>query len=137
MKQYPFLRTGAIIIILIIVIAAVIKAKVFLAPIALGILFAYLLYPVARFLEKKVRLSRGIADFLTVIFGLGIIVLFFIFLTSQVQNVAKDLPNLQKKAASQTEKIGQQLEKLPGVSFGEGKPLQKLGKKVFSSGGNF
>jgi predicted PurR-regulated permease PerM len=74
----------------------------FLYPIALAGLIAYLLYPVANFLEKRL-LPRFMAIFVSIILGLAILGSIGFFLYNQIENMISDFPLLKIKAAQNLE----------------------------------
>lgn len=71
--------------------------KEILDPMMFGFLFAILLLPVSNFFERKIRLPRSVASFLSII-------LFVLFITgivylvgSQISNLSNDWPQLQQQ----------------------------------------
>lgn len=91
MKQYPVLvRLTIILFFTILVIYSLIEAKHILYPIALSVLFSYLLYPIASFLEYKARFPRIIAVILSVLFLLAVITGAVNLLINQIQKFAQD-----------------------------------------------
>lgn len=91
MKQYPIIvRLTIILFFLILVIYSLIEAKHILYPLALSVLFSYLLYPIASFLEYKARFPRIIAVILSVLFLLAVITGAVNILINQIQKFAQD-----------------------------------------------
>jgi len=74
-----------------------IQARTFLYPIALGILFALLLLPVASRLER-IGLPRIIANLISLILGIGVIYGIMLFLYKQIARLVRDLPNIKENA---------------------------------------
>ncbi len=71
--------------------------KNFLYPIALGILFAYLLYPIASYMEKK-GVHRIPANLIAILTGMIILYSTLFFLYHQLQALFEDMPALQAQA---------------------------------------
>ncbi len=71
--------------------------KNFLYPIALGILFAYLLYPIAKYMENK-GLHRILANLIAILVGMIILYSTLFFLYQQLQSLFNDMPALKAKA---------------------------------------
>ena len=94
-----------------------IVAKQILYPIVLAILFSYLLFPLANFLETKARFPRALSIlvsiliFLGVIFGIGN--LFF----AQIKVFVADFPVLKEQAISNLENLQAFIEKRFGVAI--------------------
>ncbi len=91
MKQYPIIvRFTIILFFLILLIYSLIEAKHILYPLALSILFSYLLYPIASFLEYKARFPRIIAVLVSVSLLLAFITGAVNILINQIQVFAQD-----------------------------------------------
>ena len=69
----------------------------FLSPIALGILFAYLLYPIASFLEKK-GAHRIFANLAAIFVGIFVLYTIIFFLYRELRSLMNDLPTLEMQA---------------------------------------
>ncbi|TVQ83148.1 MAG: AI-2E family transporter [Bacteroidetes bacterium] len=78
---------------IILFLYGLIAIRNFLYPIAFGFLLAYLLFPIANWLEKK-RVPRILANFITIIGVLGIMISLILLAYSQVAPVAGELPKL-------------------------------------------
>ncbi|MCG8307901.1 MAG: AI-2E family transporter [Cytophagales bacterium] len=91
-----------------------VEFKNFLYPIFLGILFAYLLYPVAKVLENW-SVPRIPSILLSVIFGIVIVYGTFFFIYSQLRFLLKDLPTLEAQAVKNIDIFFSQVES----QFGE------------------
>lgn len=74
-------------------IYGLIAIRNFLYPIAFGLLLAYLLYPIASWLEKK-KLPRILANMIVVIGALGILAGLIIFAYRMISSVTSELPEL-------------------------------------------
>lgn len=100
----------------------------FLYPIFLGILYAYLLYPVAKFFEN-LNIPRIIGILLSVIIGIIIVYGTFFFIYTQLRFLLKDLPSLEATAVKNIDIFFSQL----GAQFGEVSSDQQSGfKKTIS-----
>lgn len=77
----------------ILFIYGLITIRNFLYPMAFGLLFAYLLYPIAGWLEKK-KLPRILANLIVIIGALGILASLILFAYRMVSSVASEMPEL-------------------------------------------
>jgi predicted PurR-regulated permease PerM len=110
----------------------------YLYPITLGGLFAYLLYPVASFLEKQ-KVPRIFANILSILLGIAVVggVVFFIY--KQMGLFLQDLPSLKMTASNNINTIFKHLTSLTGVETPQLKEQFKLfaGNLLSFSGDNF
>lgn len=90
-------------------------AKSFLAPLAVGVLLAMIILPVARWFEKK-GIKRGWAS----LFSGLIIMLFFVLLSGviaiQVNSFVQDWPQMQKKLEPKINQLQQYISDKTGIS---------------------
>ncbi|MCK5703589.1 MAG: AI-2E family transporter, partial [Cyclobacteriaceae bacterium] len=86
-----------------------IEFKNFLYPIFLGILFAYLLYPVAKFFERF-SIPRIPGILLSVFLGIFIVYGTIFFIYTQLKFLLKDLPALETQAVENIDTFFYQLE---------------------------
>ena len=91
-----------------------IEFKNFLYPIFLGILFAYLLYPLAKYFEK-LSIPRIPGILLSVIFGIVIVYGTFFFIYSQLRFLLKDIPTLEAQAEKNIDAFFTQFESQFGL----------------------
>ncbi len=93
-------RVTYILLFTILLIYALREAKHFLYPIALAVLFSYLLYPLVNFFEKPLRIPRAIAILLAI--SISFIVLYFAasFYGAQIKNMISDFPTIKKQAVA-------------------------------------
>lgn len=91
-----------------------IEFKNFLYPIFLGILFAYLLYPLAKYFEKR-TIPRIPGILLSVIFGIVIVYGTIFFIYSQLRFLLKDIPTLEAQAVKNIDTIFDQLNSQFGL----------------------
>ncbi len=115
-NRYPtiFLLT-AYLLFAMLFIYSVIVAKNFLYPIVLGILFAYLLFPIANFFEK-IGLARILANLLSIVIGMGVLVAVFYLMSKQLRGLLGDFPAIRASAMRNADSITQSIGDLLGVS---------------------
>ena len=85
----------------------IIQGKEVLDPLIFGFLFAILLYPMASFLERKLRLPRAIACLVAIILLLAFVSGVLYLVGSQMSNLASDWPQLKSQ-------VSQSLDDLKG-----------------------
>ncbi|MBW6480962.1 MAG: AI-2E family transporter [Bacteroidales bacterium] len=78
---------------IILFLYGLIAVRNFLYPIAFGFLLAYLLFPIANWLEKK-RIPRILANFITIIAVLSVMASIVLLAYSQVAPIAGEFPRL-------------------------------------------
>ena len=98
---------------IILTLFVLIQAKLFLYPLALAVLFAYLLYPIANFLEKH-RFPRLLAIFVSVIIFLAIVGGAVLLVYKRVIGFMGDFPGFRDKALNNIDILQNQLNLLFG-----------------------
>jgi predicted PurR-regulated permease PerM len=98
---------------IILTLFVLIEAKLFLYPLALAILFAYLLYPITNFLEKH-SFPRLLAVFISVIIFLAIVGGAIILIYKRVLGFIGDFPGFRVKALNNIDILNNQLNLLFG-----------------------
>jgi predicted PurR-regulated permease PerM len=98
---------------IILTLFVLIEAKLFLYPIALAVLFAYLLYPIANFLEKH-RFPRLLAILISVLIFLAIVGAVAVLIYKRVIGFIGDFPGFRDKALQNIDILEKQL----GLLFG-------------------
>ena len=94
----PFYTKLAHICICILAIGFIaIIGKTILAPLIIALLFAMLLVPFAGFLERKLRMPRGLASFVVLIVLIGVISGVMVLLGSQLSEFSQDIPAFEKQ----------------------------------------
>ena len=91
-------------------------ARSFLIPVSLAVLFSMLLWPVARFLEKKGmsrKWSSGICVLILILFMLGLI----LFLVSQAAGFTSQMSNIQQQFSSMLEQAKSFLQSSLGINI--------------------
>ena len=110
----PLLRTALYLLIPILFIYGIIEAKAFLFPLVLALLFAYLLYPIVNFLEKK-GLPRALSILLSILTAIiiigGVMLLFY----SQLNMMFADFDKLKEQAVTNIETLQYNLEDIFGM----------------------
>lgn len=110
----------------------------YLYPITLGGLFAYLLYPIANFLEKH-RIPRILANIISILMGILVVTGVVFFIYKQMGLFIEDLPGLKITASRNINSIFKYLTQLTGVETPQLKEQFKLfaGNLLSFSGNNF
>ncbi len=98
---------------IILTLFVLIEAKLFLYPLALAVLFAYLLYPIANFLEKH-RFPRLAAILISVLIFLAIVGGAVILIYNRVMGFIGDFPGFREKALTNIDILNNQLSLLFG-----------------------
>lgn len=135
LKQSLIIRLSFSLLLLILAFYILVEFKFYLAPLTLGVLFAYLLFPIANFFEKR-GVARIIANLIAIIIGLTIIygVGFFIF--KQFKVFLSDLPALKQHASSNINRMFGVIERSFEIQTGELRiELIKLIQDFFESPG--
>jgi predicted PurR-regulated permease PerM len=127
-KILPFSLITKIVILmlfLLLLYTFLVEFRNFLYPIFLGILFAYLLYPVAKFFEK-LSIPRIPGILLSVFLGIIIVYGTIFFIYTKLRFLLQDLPTLEDQAVRNIDTIIMQLE----AQVGEVSPERRLGLKA-------
>jgi predicted PurR-regulated permease PerM len=106
-------RFSFLLLAIILVFFILIQAKLFLYPLALAVLFAYLLYPIVNFLEKN-RLPRLLAILISVLLFMVIVGGAILFIYKKVIGFIGDFPGFRDKALSNIDILETQLSLLFG-----------------------
>lgn len=99
---------------LILLIYGIIAARDFLYPIALSILFSYLLFPVANFLEKK-KIPRIIAILISLLMAIILIGGATVFIYKRIESLIQDFPALKQQAIKNIDILQNYIEELFGI----------------------
>ncbi|MFN6943504.1 MAG: AI-2E family transporter [Cytophagaceae bacterium] len=103
------------IIFIIVVIYGLVKSQQFLIPLALAVLFTYLLFPIANFLEKR-KIPRIISNLVAILIGLGIVTGSIAFISNQLAILASDMPQVREQAVTNIDKVRNWISASFGVS---------------------
>jgi predicted PurR-regulated permease PerM len=98
----------------------------YLAPLTLGILFAYLLFPLTYFFEKR-GLPRILANIFGILIGISVIYGISFFIYKQFGLFLEDLPSLKERAAANLNSMSTSLENFLGIGTGD---IKKEGNKI-------
>ena len=74
-----------------------INGQTLFVPLAFAILLSILLLPVTNFLEKKASLPKSIANLISIIFALSIIVGLIYFFSQQIATFLNDIPSIREQ----------------------------------------
>ena len=109
--------------------------KNYLAPLTLGVLFAYLLFPLASFFESH-RIPRILSNILSIIIGLSVIYGITFFIYKQFGVFMEDIPALKERASGNIRTIFKSIEDFFGIETGEIKPkVNQFVQDVLSGSG--
>lgn len=92
--------------------------KNYLAPLSLGVLFAYLLFPLANFFESN-RIPRILSNLLSIIIGMSVIYGVGFFIYKQFGVFLEDVPLLRQRASGNIGSIFRSVENHFGIETGE------------------
>ena len=98
---------------IILFIYGIIAAREFLYPIAFGVLLAYLLFPVANFLEMK-GVPRILSIIISILFSLIVVAGAGFFIYDQFTTLFSDFPELKRQAISNIDSYQHSLENVFG-----------------------
>jgi predicted PurR-regulated permease PerM len=114
-KRPLFEKLTYILLFFILLFFVLIQARGFLYPLGLGVFFAYLLYPIAKFFETK-GVPRILANIVTIILGLTAVVGLALFIYSQLKVFIDDFPAMREQAQANLLAFEQFIESKIGVS---------------------
>jgi len=120
-SQYQFpliIRLSFILLFLIMIIYLLVEFKFYLTPLTLGVLFAYLLFPIENFFEKR-KVPRILANIISIIIGLSVIYGIGFFIYKQFGVFLHNLPALKEQAAENINTLIGKLEVSMGIQTGE------------------
>jgi predicted PurR-regulated permease PerM len=115
-QSLKIICTCLIIIVVILLFAVLVVARDFIYPIGLGILLAYLIYPLVKFMEKILP-SRILATLLSILLSIVVIGGFFFFLYQQFSVFLDELPELEKNARANLLALQESLNRYTPLSF--------------------
>lgn len=117
--KFPLIiRLTFILLFLILLLYILVEFKFYLTPLTLGVLFAYLLFPVANFIEKR-KIPRIAANIITIIIGLSLIYGVAFLVYKQLAVFLEDLPALKRHASSNIGKMFKSIEMSLDIETGE------------------
>ncbi len=114
----------------------VIIAKGFLWPLALALLFAYLLYPFANYFEKRLHFPRILSNLTVLIIAIVLLAMFLFFMYKQLAMLVSDFETIKIKAMANMQSVAHSLEESLGIDAAQQKfYLGQVVDKVFESAG--
>lgn len=117
--KFPLIiRLTFILLFLILLFFILVEFKFYLTPLVLGVLFAYLLFPVANFIEHR-KIPRILANIITIVIGLSIIYGVGFLVYKQFKIFLTDLPALKHQASSNITKLFSSIENSFDIETGE------------------
>lgn len=115
----PFYLKSACVLVSILIFGYLAKiGDLILVPLILGALFALLLVPLCRFLEKY-KIPRTIASIVSVILFFGIIILGIYILASQLTILKEDFPAFQKQITDGVQQLQDFVSKKFGIEYNQ------------------
>lgn len=134
--KYPFIiRATFTLLFIILVFYSLIAARDFLVPLLMGILFAFLLYPLASFLEKK-GAPRILANLVSIVLGILVLSTIVYVIYSQLSVFVGDFPELRQKALSNLRNLENHIASEYGVAVERQDRWLRDGiSTLFTSGG--
>jgi predicted PurR-regulated permease PerM len=114
-KYPPSIKITYVLLSVILFFYAIIAAKEFLYPIVLGVLFGYLLYPIACFFEKN-GFPRILANIFSILIFLIVVGSALLFIYKQAGSFIDDFPIYKQKALSNIDHLESELENQFGLS---------------------
>lgn len=132
-----FIRIVFLLLFIILLLYSLIEARDFLYPLALAVLFAYLLYPLVKGLEQK-GIPRILANLISIISAIVVISGVVYLLSMQLGNFANDFPALKKQALENVDELNKTINKNFDVSVDIKKDILKERlSHLFESSSNF
>ena len=114
-KNPLYIKFTYVLLLVILFFFAVIKAKDFLYPIVLGVLFGYLVYPISNSLEKR-GLPRIPASLIGIAFFVFVVGFTLVSIYKQAGNLLDNLPVYKQKALSNIDTMESFLEHEFGIA---------------------
>jgi predicted PurR-regulated permease PerM len=118
--RLPLLHRLTVVLLFVLLLGTLlVVTRNFLYPLALGTLFAFLLLPVVRWLER-LGLPRILANLVTIIIGIGAVYGVMLFLYRRLSDLLSDLPDLKNKVSGNLDIIINEV----GARFGSAMTAQ-------------
>jgi len=115
-KRYIFIKKLTFTILLhILLIFALIESRDFIIPLLLGVLLAYLLFPIVGFLEKH-GFPRIPSIMVGIFTAIGVIILGINFFSNQITVFADNLPEITEQAEINLERMRENISSTLGVT---------------------
>ena len=116
--------------------AVVVVARDFIYPVCLGVLLSYLVYPLAKFFEKKIK-HRGAATLISVLIAVIVFIGFFFLLYQQASIFIDDFPQFQDQAITNITDIQNYISQRTPFSFNSDDWLKDRITSMFEAQENF
>lgn len=130
------MQRSVLVITLILFGALVVIGRSFIYPICFAILFSYLIYPLAKFLEKILK-HRGAAILLSVLLAIAVFVGFFLFMYRQFSTFLSDFPDFKEQAINNLAYIQNNFSVKSGISFSSDEWLKDQISRILEEQENF
>ncbi len=110
--------------------------KVILIPLVFGILFAFLLHPVAARFERW-GVPRILSNLFAIIIGIGVVYGVMLFMQSQLSVLMDDLPAMRQQASENINELYARIRGVLGMQTPEGSrpPITSMIQDALSNGG--
>ncbi len=117
---------------------AIIVAKGFLSTLILGVVFSYLIFPLVKFLQKKVHFPRVLSILVSIILLLGVLSLVIFIMYRNIGRITQDMPALLEKAHSNIDQLGIFIESTFGYTVeSQNLMIHESINNIFNISGNF
>lgn len=117
-KNFPFIQRLAYALLIVIMTYLILKtAKQLLYPLALAMLFSYILLPIVIFLEKKFRFPSSLAAITAVLMGLFVFITAIYLFTNQIKLFIADLPTVKEEALTKIKILLSKISNFIGFSM--------------------
>ncbi|MEA3480295.1 MAG: AI-2E family transporter [Bacteroidota bacterium] len=136
--QFPgIIKLTNILLFAILLFYVLIVARHFLSPIVLAMVFAFMLFPFTRFLERR-KIPRVLANLIGILILISILTVIIHLIFRNAQSLLADLPNLKAQAHINIDKMTEYVYEHLGVSIHSQKKFFKdtIGG-LFQAGGDF
>ena len=134
--KFPLIiRLSFILLFLFLTFYILVEFKFYLTPLMLGVLFAYLLFPIANFFEKR-NIPRILANIISIFIGILVIYGVGFFIYKQFRIFLDDLPGLKSQASHNLNILFGNVESAFDIETGELRTdTNKLIQNFFDSPG--
>jgi len=124
-RESKLINISIVIISLVALGIILVEGRDFIYPVCLGILFAYLVYPLTRFLERHIKF-RVLATLISVIIAVVVISVVVFFIYTQLSKFLNDFSTLKEQANQNFNKFHQEVPFLFNSGANLGSVLQNI-----------
>ncbi len=137
-QQYPvIIKLTYILFFSVLLFYILIEAKQILSPLFLGIMFAFMLYPLTKFLERR-KIPRVVATFIGVLLLISILTIVLHLILRNAQSLLADLPALKAQANINIDKMAEYVYNSLDISIHDQKKfLKDITGSLFQAGSQF